>query len=112
GPRNIFWQAADGSGNIERLTDSPYNQFPTAVSRDGTRLLLTETSPTTGEDIMQLALDDNRRVIPLVQTPFSERNGAIASDGRWLAYEANDSGQFEIYTRPYPEVTRGHWQVS
>ena len=29
-----------------------------------------------------------------------------------LAYEANDSGRFEIYMRPYPDVNSGHWQVS
>jgi Tol biopolymer transport system component len=47
-----------------------------------------------------------------VQTPFAERNGEISPDGRWLAYEANDSGPFEIYVRPFPAVTTGHWQVS
>ena len=33
-------------------------------------------------------------------------------DGRWLAYEANDSGQLEIHVRPYPDVNSGHWRVS
>lgn len=47
-----------------------------------------------------------------VQTPFAERNGIGSPDGRWLAYEANDSGQLEIYVRPHPEVNSGHWQVS
>jgi serine/threonine-protein kinase len=51
-------------------------------------------------------------VVPLVQTPFTERNGVVSPDGRWLAYEANDTGIFEIYVRPFPDVTRGHWQVS
>jgi serine/threonine-protein kinase len=47
-----------------------------------------------------------------VQTPFSERNGEVSPDGQWLAYEANDSGRYEIYVRPFPDVTRGLWQVS
>ena len=51
-------------------------------------------------------------VTPLVQSPFAERNGIVSPDGRWLAYEANDSGQFEIYVRPYPAVNSGRWQVS
>ena len=49
---------------------------------------------------------------PLVQSPFTERNGVVSPDGRWLAYEANDSGRFEISVRPFPEVNSGHWQVS
>jgi eukaryotic-like serine/threonine-protein kinase len=74
--------------------------------------VLTETAPTTDQDIMQLRLDGTHATTPLVQTPFSERNGEVSPDGRWLAYEANDSGRFNIYVRPFPEVSSGYWQVS
>jgi serine/threonine-protein kinase len=47
-----------------------------------------------------------------VQTPFIERNGEVSPDGRWLAYEANDSGRFNIYVRPFPDTASGYWQVS
>ena len=36
----------------------------------------------------------------------------MSPDGRWLAYQANDSGRVEIYVRPFPDVSNGHWQVS
>ena len=61
---------------------------------------------------MMMELDRTRRVTPLVQSSFIERNGTISPDGRWLAYEANESGRFEIYVRPFPEVNSGRWQVS
>ena len=109
---NLFSQAADGRGALERLTRSPNVQFPTAVSPDGTRLIVTETTAATGEDVMQVGLTGNHTVTPLVQSPFADRNGIVSPDGRWLAYEANDSGQPEIYVRPYPEVNSGRWQVS
>ena len=112
GARNLFWQAADGTGAVERLTESPNQQNAVAVSPDGTRLIFTETAPKTGDDVMQVELDGTHRVTPLVQTPFAEQNGIISPDGRWLAYEANDSGQFEVYVRPFPDVNGGHWQVS
>ena len=112
GARNLFWQAADGTGAVERLTESPNLQNAVAVSPDGTRLTFTETSPKTGADVMQVQLDGTHRVTPLVQTAFAEQNGIISPDGRWLAYEANDSGQFEVYVRPFPDVNSGHWQVS
>ena len=112
GARNLFWQAADGTGAVERLTESPNQQNAGAVSPDGTRLIFTEIAPKTGDDVMQVELDGTHRVTPLVQTPFAERNGIISPDGRWLAYEANDSGQFEVYVRPFPDVNGGHWQVS
>jgi serine/threonine-protein kinase len=112
GSRNLFWQAADGTGAVERLTETPDAQYPSAVSPDGRRLIFTETAERTGEDVMQMALDGTRRVTPLVQSPFAERNGIVSPDGRWLTYEANDSGRFEIHVRPFPEVSSGHWQVS
>ena len=112
GARNIFWQAADGTGAVERLTKSDNLQNAEAVSPDGTRLIFTETAPKTNDDVMQVELTGTHRVTPLVQSPFAERNGIISPDGRWLAYEANDSGQLEIYVRPYPDVNTGHWQVS
>ncbi len=52
------------------------------------------------------------RVTPLLQSPFAERNGVVSPDGRWLAYESNDSGRFEISVRPFPDVNSGHWQVT
>jgi serine/threonine-protein kinase len=53
-----------------------------------------------------------RRIAPLVQTTFTEYNPDISPDGRWLAYESNESGQFEVYVRPFPDVAAGRWQVS
>jgi serine/threonine-protein kinase len=112
GERSLYWQAADGTGAVERLTESPNIQNTTAVSPDGRRLIFTATVPKTGEDVMQLELDGTHRMTPLVQSPFAERNGIVSPDGRWLAYEANDSGRVEISVRPFPEVNSGHWQVS
>ncbi len=107
---NLFSQAADGTGTVERLIQSPNNQTPTAISPDGARLIFDENTPSF--DIMMLTLDKDRKVKPLVQTPFTERNAEISSDGRWLAYESNESGQYEIHVRPFPDVNSGHWQVS
>ena len=95
GAVNLFAQAADRSGDVTRLTKSPNIQHATSVSPDGTRLVFTETAPTTGQDVMQFRLDGTHAVTPLVQTPFSERNGEVSPDGRWLAYEADDSRGFE-----------------
>ena len=49
---------------------------------------------------------------PLVQTAFIEFDAQISPNGRYLAYQSNESGQPEIYVRPYPKVNDGRWQVS
>jgi serine/threonine-protein kinase len=109
---NLFRQAADGTGPVDRLTESPIVQLASGVSPDGASVVLTERSPTTGDNVMMLPLDGSGRVLPLVQGPNNERNGIVSPNGRWLAYEANDSGQFEIYVVPFPAVKTRRWQVS
>jgi len=112
GARHLYVQA-DSTGAITRLTESVNAQYPTSISPDGARLVFTEIATATAAgDVLQLGLDRTHAVTPLVQTPFNERNGEVSPDGRWLAYEANNSGRFEIYVRPFPDVTGGLWPVS
>ena len=100
----LFWQPADGTGAAEALG----NGFPSGMTPDGTRVLLSIG----GRDQLVLAVDGARSVQPLVQTPFNERNGVVSPDGGWLAYESDSSGRFEIYVRPFPNVSAGQWLVS
>lgn len=108
---NLWWQAADGTGAAERLTTSSQPQFPTGMTPDGTRVVLFELMPTVGRNLLQLDLG-TRRVTPLVETRFEEREAIVSPDGRWLAYESNSSGSFEIYVRPFPNVGDGQARVS
>ena len=43
--------------------------------------------------------------------PFVEQEPMFSPDGRWLAYQSNESGRNEIYVRPFPGPG-GKWQVS
>ena len=48
GVPNLYWQAADNTGTIERLTTSPNQQLPLSISPDGTRVLFRKLAPKTG----------------------------------------------------------------
>jgi hypothetical protein len=61
---------------------------------------------------MMLTLGKEHVVQPLLQTNFNERNAEVSPDERWLAYEANDSGEMQVFVRPFPDVGRSKWQVS
>jgi eukaryotic-like serine/threonine-protein kinase len=61
---------------------------------------------------MLLTLNKERQLQALVQTSFNELNAEISPDGRWFAYESNESGQYEIYVRPFPDAAAGRWQIS
>ena len=111
GAENIYWQAADGSGAPEPLTEIPNVSIgPQAFSPDGTQLLFQETSAP--HNISLIKLDGERKPELLLQTSFDEANPDISPDGRWLAYESNESGRYEVYVRPFPKVNDGRWQIS
>ena len=112
GVGSLFWQAADGTGIAERLTESPNYQRPSAVLPDGMRVLFWEAGGKTATDVMMLTLEKDRRVQPLIQGPLVDRNAEVSPDGQWLAYESNDSGQPQVFVRPFPDVNKGKIQVS
>src|SRR5439155_10586706 len=85
GQPNLWWQVADGTGVPERLTTSSNAQFLTGITPDGTAVVYSETTPTMGRDLLQLALDGTHRVTALLQTKSDELNGIVSPDGRWLA---------------------------
>jgi Tol biopolymer transport system component len=109
---NLWWQAADGSGEAERLTNITEPGFPSGITPDGTAVVLLKNMGTTGRDLLRLALDETHRVTPLLQTAFHEREGVVSPDGRWLAYESAMVDPSEIYVRPFPNVNGGLWRVS
>ena len=108
---NLYMQAADGSGPVERLVTSSVAQWPTAITPDGTTVLGHEFGATTSFDLFLSRLE-NRSSQPILQEPVAQTLPAISPDGRYLAYQSNESGGFEIYVRPFPDLERGKWQVS
>jgi serine/threonine-protein kinase len=101
---NIHRQAADASGSPELLFKSPRTQMPSTFTPDGTQLLTCCSI-----DIGILTLKEPREFKPLLQ---SASNPAISPNGRWLAYQSDESGENEIHVRPFPDVDSKHWTVS
>jgi hypothetical protein len=62
-------------------------------------------------DILGSRVGDNA-IVPLVTSPARETTPALSPDGKWLAYSSDESGTFEIYIRPFPDVATARWQVS
>jgi dipeptidyl aminopeptidase/acylaminoacyl peptidase len=90
---------------------TPQDKAPTDWSRDGQFLLYRNTDPKTGYDLWALSMTGERKAFPVVQTEFEERDGQFSPDSKWIAYQSNESGRFEIYVEPFPG-SGGKWPVS
>jgi len=108
---NLFWKPADGSEAEERLVTSANDQFPSSFSPDGKLLAYFEFDPVTGADIWVLPLEGDRKPLPFLKTPFSESYPVFSPDGKWIAYESNESGKYEIFVQSFPSPGR-KFQVS
>ena len=115
GRRDLAWRAADASTPAERLLQGSQSGSvfrPYALAGHGSTLLMGVDN-----DIVALALSPDTRKqsagpTPLVQTPFVDQNAEVSPDGRWVAYQSNESGSHEIYVSPFPNVQGGRSQVS
>jgi serine/threonine protein kinase/Tol biopolymer transport system component len=116
---NLYWQKADGTGDAQRLTESPNPQYPYSWHPSGRFLAFQEDHPQTNSDLMILPVEGNDasgwkagKPTAFLNTPFTERGPMFSPDGRWLGYVSNESGgRFEVYVRPFPGPG-GKWQVS
>jgi eukaryotic-like serine/threonine-protein kinase len=112
GVSNVYRQASDGSGEPERLFGSDALQMPISYAPDG-RLLVSVGVAGQQRDIHLLTFEGNRGVGPLIHSPANELWAEVSPDGRWVTYDSDESGQFEIYVRPFPDAYSGsRWQIS
>ncbi len=114
GDIDIYLKAADGTGEAEKLASSlGRGLFPRSWSRDGKNLVVWETAPSSMQfDIGMISMEGDHVRRPLLQEKYFEKDPQISPDGRWMAYASNESGKYEVYVRPFPEVNKGKWQVS
>ncbi len=97
---NLFSKATDGTATVERLTDGENNVLPYDFSPDGKQLVYRENHPQTGGDLGVRSMDGDGSSEPLLVTEFDERNAEISPGGRWLVFQSDASGQYEIYVPP------------
>ena len=90
-------------------------------NRTGRRDLYQSRDPQTSFDLWVVPLEGDRTPVVWLKTQFEERRAQFSPVGRWVAYMSNESGQYEIYVRPFAGPAApggaegrggGQWQVS
>lgn len=108
----LFQREAQGAGPFERLTategpiHSPYSWTP-----DGRTLLFAIFRSFRSQAIASVTPPD-QTIRLLLDGNFAQLDPQVSPDGRWMAYQSDETGRFEIYVRPYPAVETGRWQIS
>jgi len=110
GTSDLYEKSVNGGASEQRLLATPKDKQAMDWSPDGHFLLYRSLDPKTSYDLWVLPLDGDRKPFPVVQTNFDERDGQFSPDGRWIAYQSNESGRFEIYVQSFPGG--GKWQIS
>jgi serine/threonine-protein kinase len=103
----LFWRPADGTGRDERLLTRGKdltNLFASGWSKDGSQLLFNEVPANLQIAIGHVAVERPQDASILVKGNFANGRVAVSPDGRWIAYETNATGRFEIVVERYPEL--------
>ena len=112
GDRSIWSRNADGTGEPRLALDPERSLTDFTVSPDG-EWIVYRTADAASRDILGMRPGVDSVATTLLGSPtYDEVAPAISPDGRWLAYASNETGAFQIYVRPFPNVDDGRWQVS
>ncbi len=114
GQTDLFRRAADGTGTLERLTNTPEAESAQAVLRDGRLLLRLAPNDLGSGPLHVLPLIGEAKTQPVIPTATAaQTNGDVSPDGRWIAYQSSEaSTSDEIYVRPFPNTDGGRWLIS
>jgi eukaryotic-like serine/threonine-protein kinase len=115
GNHDVWRRPADGTRAEELLVDLEQDIATVDWSPDGEWLFLRTsagTATTAARNILMVRPGSGEEPIPLFSSDYRELNPAVSPDGRWIAYASDETGRYEIYVRPFPDVSAGRWQVS
>jgi Tol biopolymer transport system component/predicted Ser/Thr protein kinase len=116
----IFQTRADGAGQPQALTQSKSPQAPTGFAPDGKQLAYMENASGKAQ-IWTVPLENQGGQLKagkpeqFLNSSFSDGVPTFSPDGRWLAYQSNESGKSEVYVRAFPPPSSGQggkWQIS
>jgi Tol biopolymer transport system component len=108
---DLYRKRANGVSDAELLLKGASPVRPTSWSSDGRYVAFNQTDRKGHTDIWLLPMYGDRKPVPFLQTSFDELNAAFSPDGRWIAYQSDKGGAFDVYVRPFPSGDR-EWRIS
>jgi hypothetical protein len=108
---DLYMKDASGAGEVAELLVEEDELYASEWSRDGRYLMFLKRAANEPFDIWALPVDPPGEPFPVVESEFVDVRPDFSPDGRWFAYQSDESGRAEIYVRQFPGPG-GKWQVS
>ena len=112
---DLFQIRPDGTGAVEQITDMSKDKlipYPNAITPDGKQVIFRASGAATHNDLYVASLSGDHKYAKWFGTEHDELNATISPDGKWIAYQSDLSGHFEVYVRPFPNADAGQFPVS
>jgi Tol biopolymer transport system component len=110
GTLDLYVKNASGTGEDELLLSSQLAKNVEDWSQDGRWILFNESGEGNRARLAVLSVED-RKTQDFGRPPFREQQGRLSPDGKWMAYQSNETGRFEVFIRAFPPAGR-KWQIS
>jgi hypothetical protein len=104
GRMDLWVKSIDETGDGVPFASSNQNKVLTSWTPDGGTALVDSLDPQDGMDLLVIDAAGDRRLRPWLKTRSVERGAQFSPDGRFVAYQSNQSGRFEVYVRPFAGV--------
>src|SRR5438132_261110 len=108
---DLYRRAADASRPAEPLLTGTYDRYTGAVSHDG-RLFAFVLSVPGGAELWTVPLRGPPVPARYFANGFNLAHPTLSPDGRWMAYDSDESGRVEVYAQSFPDPHLKRWKVS
>jgi len=110
GPLDLYEKPAGGAGEGQLVLGTSSDKFPSDWSTDG-RFFVYHTFGGKAAWDLWVAPAGGGKPVAFLSSRFTEVQGVLSPDSRWMAYASDESGRFETYVTEFPEK-KGRWQIS
>ena len=110
----LFEKPSNGATAEQPILDreNGVQHSPRDWSTDGSALIFARQGQNGRWNLWGLPLTGNRKPFPYRNGDFSENEASLSPSGRFLAFTSNESGRNEVIVQPFPDPSRGRWQIS
>jgi Tol biopolymer transport system component len=103
---DLYLRNADGTQEEKPIEqEAERDKYPTAWSPDGKHILYQHAA-----EVWSLSFPELKHQLYL-KSSASVKNAQFSPDGKWVAYNSNESGRWEVFVTSFPDA-KGKWQIS